>query len=504
MNAEKKVGFNKGKLRCFNCHEPGHFARDCSKPDMRENNERTMVSVGNSKGATTNKQNDNLALNISGPENAHLAQINDTAEEEAEIEPKAKMVDLQIAFMLLKRENEDLKYERYELKRDQRPLKEKLEAKTSDFRKLQEHYNNKCENYNYIKKQLVVTEELNTLKIHYENVDFNFKKFDVSSEKVATIIEKQMKWKDKKQVGIGYKSVPPPFNYNYTTQPMTLEEIDREPFMVFGKSAAEQATKPSARVLDTNISTSIADVTVSQQTQDDGKIESNNNLVSKVGVSNSNVDESVLDVKTDILSCDDVMSNSNVSDSCDVVFVKSTESDTNISTPSTSVTHSNFCNCTCGKVRKVHKIMKSDNGGTKSKDNKQFFSTVILPATLLKIVPTEHLCIFQHRGKKMSLEEGGEGGKITQMGTLSNKVQSFENINYAPELKYSLLSVSQICDKGYSTHFTDKECLILKSDIVIPDEWILVKSKRDGNAYIIDMNNNLPEQVICLFSKVSE
>lgn len=29
MSADKKVGFRKEKLRCFNCHEPGHFARDC-------------------------------------------------------------------------------------------------------------------------------------------------------------------------------------------------------------------------------------------------------------------------------------------------------------------------------------------------------------------------------------------------------------------------------------------------------------------------------------------
>ena len=46
--------------------------------------------------------------------------------------------------------------------------------------------------------------------------------------------------------------------------------------------------------------------------------------------------------------------------------------------------------------------------------------------------------------------------------------------------------------------------MILKPGFVIPEEWILVKSKRDGNAYIIDMNSNLPEQVTCLFSKISE
>ena len=43
---------------------------------------------------------------------------------------------------------------------------------------------------------------------------------------------------------------------------------------------------------------------------------------------------------------------------------------------------------------------------------------------------------------------GGESGKITQMGTVSNGVLKFEMVNYVPELKHSLLSVSQICEIG--------------------------------------------------------
>ena len=65
---------------------------------------------------------------------------------------------------LLKREVEDLRYEGYKLRKGQKPLKAELEAKTKDFRKLQEEYSNKCENYDYIKGQLAaVTEELDTL-----------------------------------------------------------------------------------------------------------------------------------------------------------------------------------------------------------------------------------------------------------------------------------------------------------------------------------------------------
>ena len=88
---------------------------------------------------------------------------------------------------------------------------------------------------------------------------------------------------------------------------------------------------------------------------------------------------------------------------------------------------------------------------------------------------------------------GGERGKITQMGIVSNGVLQFDKVNYVPELKHSLLSVSQICDKDFSTHFTKNECLILKPGIVIPEEWILVRSERKDDAYIIDMNKNIPD-----------
>ena len=117
---------------------------------------------------------------------------------------------------LLKREVKDLKYEGYQLKKGQKPLKAELEEKTKDFRKLQEVYSNKCENYDYIKRQLAtITEELDTLKIKCGKTNVSFKNYTASSQTIKCLFETQLKFNDNQNKGLGYDSVPPPFNHNY-------------------------------------------------------------------------------------------------------------------------------------------------------------------------------------------------------------------------------------------------------------------------------------------------
>ena len=77
---------------------------------------------------------------------------------------------------LLIREVEDHKYDGYTLRKSQKPLKEKLEAQTKDYHRMQEELSVSNCRYKYTKNQLeLLTAELDTLKSKFKNADFNFK-----------------------------------------------------------------------------------------------------------------------------------------------------------------------------------------------------------------------------------------------------------------------------------------------------------------------------------------
>ncbi|XP_052622759.1 uncharacterized protein LOC111896584 [Lactuca sativa] len=546
MNADKKVGFNKSMLRCFNCHEPGHFAPDYPKPDRRVNNNRQMVAVGNNRvGATTNGEiamvvqsfdwEDQIkALNITGSENTHLAQIDDAASKNNDTDPEAEMMELQFALMVstssepkkskvnlpscsfackeyvtllrneiqtLRRRVEDLKYEGYQLRKGQKPLKAQLEAKIKDFRKSQSEFSKKCEIYDYTKTQLdVVTKELDELKIKSGKTDVSFKNYYASSKIVESLYETQLKFKENQNKGLGYDCVPPPFNHYYTSIPLTQNETDREPHLRYGKPAGF-VSRGFINIESTNFSTSSADTPLDQAKCEAGE----SVFVFNFDFSIVNKFECVSDDKTEKAPC---VSSSldnvefNFFDMSDELFGNSDACDSHEESSTPQV-----------KSNEAPSLVSQSNShacSSKKSKSGQLWRNIVRP-WYVDSGCSRHMTgdisqlskIQSFNGGYVSLA-GGDGGKITQRGTVTNGVLSFENVNFAPELKHSLLSVSQICDKGYSTHFTDKECMILKPGIVIPEEWILVKSKRAGNAYIIDMNNNLPEQVTCLFSKVFE
>ncbi|KAI3751321.1 hypothetical protein L2E82_22388 [Cichorium intybus] len=616
-----------------------------------ENPYRTMVPVGTNR-EVAHPQNAERArvaqqftwvdqlqdLNLNGEGRAHLAQIEGEMDVDVDT-AEGEMRDLQFSFMVSTTPagdevsevscssetcidiiakyhelNENLVREMFELenlvykhKRKLKPLHEALDAKTSDYLKIQDELTIRNCHLKFANEDIAsLTAELNTLKSKFQNAESTFMKVYVSSEVVETILEKQTVWSNIHGEGLGYSVVPPPYNNNFTPSPDTEES--EECYWLNYIQTNTSGTVESSEMKSTDVSISCAD---------------NSKLKIEEVEDSSAFNSDKICVKTNSVNlCDDVKLDTKISvDSktlCDVVLKTARK---NI-----SINKSVACLCVCGNNMYISGPGQNSNVPLKrqtcfncgiaghiarncprhmyASQNEQFWQNVpkgkshkrkpsrsrsrkknqnntnawnrtasgsnyVLPTFVrpksfqestssssgstsnvnvpiwskdkrfkpnVKWVPKGSVKTFSNVSplfdqRDMSFEsvrcvdsegdmsqlhdienfnrgfvcfEGGEKGMITQRGTVSDGVLKFENVNCVPELKHSLLSVSQICDKGFSTHFTKKECLILKPGVVIPEEWILVRSERKNNAYIIDMNHNTPENVTCLFSRVAE
>nr|GEY08806.1 ribonuclease H-like domain-containing protein [Tanacetum cinerariifolium] len=76
----------------------------------------------------------------------------------------------------------------------------------------------------------------------------------------------------------------------------------------------------------------------------------------------------------------------------------------------------------------------------------------------------------------MRARRNPEGGKITGKGKIKIGKLDFDDVYFVKDLKFNLLSVSQMCDKKNNVLFTDTECVVLSSDFKLPDEnYVLLR-----------------------------
>nr|GEV21760.1 ribonuclease H-like domain-containing protein [Tanacetum cinerariifolium] len=98
-----------------------------------------------------------------------------------------------------------------------------------------------------------------------------------------------------------------------------------------------------------------------------------------------------------------------------------------------------------------------------------------------------------------------KGGKITSKGKIKTGKLDFDDVYFVKELKFNLFSVSQMCDKKNNVLFTDTECLVLSSDFKLPDEsQVLHRVPRENNMYNVNLKNIVPSGALtCLFAKTT-
>ncbi|KAI3673629.1 hypothetical protein L6452_39753 [Arctium lappa] len=113
---------------------------------------------------------------------------------------------------------------------------------------------------------------------------------------------------------------------------------------------------------------------------------------------------------------------------------------------------------------------------------------------------------FKHiNGGHVVFGDNITGGKISGKGNVTKGKMTFEDVYYVDQLKYNLLSVSQVCDKQHSILFTNTECMILAPGFKVVDEsMILLRTTRKDNVYCLDMDNVSSDSSLnCLVSKAS-
>nr|GEX38668.1 hypothetical protein [Tanacetum cinerariifolium] len=98
-----------------------------------------------------------------------------------------------------------------------------------------------------------------------------------------------------------------------------------------------------------------------------------------------------------------------------------------------------------------------------------------------------------------------KGGKISGKGKIRTGKLDFDDVYFVKELKFNILSVSQMYDKKNSVLFTDTECLVLSPDFKLPNEsQVLLRVPRENNMYNVNLKNIVPSgDLTCLFAKAT-
>ena len=103
---------------------------------------------------------------------------------------------------------------------------------------------------------------------------------------------------------------------------------------------------------------------------------------------------------------------------------------------------------------------------------------------------------FQSKvGPKVTFRDNSTGS-TKGYGVLTNGTISFSKVAYVDGLKHNLISISQLCDAGYTVSFNKHMGTILDQD-----GKVVLTAPRNKDVYILDMKSTFSDDSMCFYSK---
>ncbi|KAI3728115.1 hypothetical protein L6452_16745 [Arctium lappa] len=548
---EDGAGFDKSKVECYKCHLKGHFARECRSGVSHNHQQAQSGSFNNNRNsaqALVSQQGMGFDWSDLAEEaiqnQALMAEVSDLPSEVSSNLCSKTCIDT------VKRYRDHNQKMSDDLKRLEKDIKdyvrivEMFEEQIKGFQanELQHSYDTnywKWEKKNLELKLTKSKEESEKLRDELTKVKLDVEKFSNASKAMDSLLQTQIH--DKLRRGIGYNATPPPYNNNYIPPTSDLLEIkDR-------KDLPEGATEidPLDNVIVEDKTEK--EVGKSKENKVSGEIPVENNIITnedcgrawikskdieKTEGKSGKVEKNHVAKKT--VKSISHMKKKSVKESVNMWVPKSTKT---VSTATSNSTADNDSaarsNTTANNVSAADIVCTSSKVNTANSVSAANKVSVAKPVSTVTSVSTSKVnqqlkgksiwhvdsgCSRHMTGNMSCLKnfkkiDGGhvafgstpDGGKISGKGDVTKGKMTFEDVFYVEQLRYNLLSVSQVCDKQHSILFTDSECIILAPGFKVVDEkMILLKTPRKDNVYCLDMESvSTNSSLNCLVSKAS-
>nr|GEV55869.1 ribonuclease H-like domain-containing protein [Tanacetum cinerariifolium] len=232
INVDETIGFDKSKVKCYNCHKRGHFARECRAPRNQENKNRestrrtvpvetpassALVSCDGLGGYDWSDQAKD------GPTNFALMAYSSTSSNfEVSNDSNCSSSCLE-NIKILKEQNEqllkDLRTSKIHVITYKTGL-ESVEARLLVYKKNESVYEEdikllKCEIH---LKEVAITNLRRKLELaqkQKDKIQLTVENFENSSKNLSKLLDSQIL--DKCKTGLGYNVVPPPYTVSEPT-----------------------------------------------------------------------------------------------------------------------------------------------------------------------------------------------------------------------------------------------------------------------------------------------